>query len=179
MRTPVGIVIGSDTEYGGPGDIRIKCGPKWVAFGGWHVGISGQPRLATMLRDPANAMWKKAPAVYDVISKIRKLCRDDGWKIDEATGEAPYLQVHLLLTDGNEIYMVSGRFHADKVDADFAAVGSGCQIAYGIHYGMKRRNACPLSASTVSEIIEGCVAICDTCLGDPYVARVGPKRRRK
>lgn len=171
-KTTAGVHVASDTLCIANGYIKEHCGQKWVQCGRWWIGCAGKIRLQNLIEAQKEGI-AALTSIGAIVDAIEGLIKGDNWKAREEPGDPPSYTLELIITDGAEIWSVSGDLSILRLphDQGWAAVGSGAEAALG---ALAAFDGYP--TLTPAYIIRSAVAIaCNiqrNCGGEPFAAFV-------
>lgn len=137
-RAPDGSVwVGADSQVVSGSFIFPEPVKKIVRHGEWRVGVTGFFHGVDLVRRKGRAI-AEADNPYDAADLIQNLYREAGYKQCDHSGAPCFEQGHMLAHPRLGVFSLSGSGTVGVPEANFLAIGSGCEIAYGAAYMLAR-----------------------------------------
>lgn len=131
--------IGSDTIAVRDG-LKVGCGPKWVRFGGYAVGISGDHRVISICAKYSKRLMDDLEGAFDFTERMEALLRDYNVDLSPAPDHAmPNSGQDMILACPSTVWSVGPCFSVIECK-DFWAEGSGGRFALGALTALQRFN---------------------------------------
>jgi len=155
--------IGSDSlaidSYGR----KIKIESKFVVYGQWAVGVTGNMRLTDILANNADEMFHRLDGPNDFIDRLIAVMKRHDFDMSPASNScAPNGGQELLLARaGYDPWVILGDFSVYS-DGRFAAHGSGSDYAMGAYFGCR----------DIEKAIEAAIKYDSKCGGEVWIHRL-------
>jgi len=129
--------IGSDTQIT-HGRMRQSCGPKWIRFGSWAVGISGDLRTINLCREYAERMLRDLSGPFEFTQRLHDLAKEFDYDLKPATDSVPPNTAQdVILANPEAAWSVNGDLSIIEIDRWWAD-GSGRAFALGALTALER-----------------------------------------
>lgn len=142
---------------------------KWHKWGDWWMGCAGSTRLSNLIE--AHALDPQPATEQALIVAVRSWIKDDEWN-QEVPGGGPGPRsvgsAMLVVTPDRRVLDVSSFWAYSDAGVEFAAIGSGCDYAYGAAHAM-RATAIPTEERMQIALEAACNY--DTGCGEPLFVR--------
>lgn len=162
------VLLGSDTLCVSSG-IRRHVDGKIALGKGWAIGVCGEWRHVLLARRLLSGAcpWSDPEAACEA---FRALVVQDGTELVAKDGELPWADLAFLLTDGARLWDCVSSF--TPLEVDYAAGGSGEQVALGAMHAARRRGDLPVGQLMAG--LEAAIELVSNCGGAPFVAAARP-----
>lgn len=128
--------IGSDTR-GCRGSIYSDVGFKWVRYGEWAVGNSGNLRAQNVMMAHAEELFVGLSGAYLFTTRARRLLKEDGFDRDKYSFSED-LNQSMILAHPKGLWSIGSDFSIVEVPAGVLwAEGSGREFALGAFHALQ------------------------------------------
>lgn len=129
--------IGSDTLAVRDG-IGVDCGPKWVRFGSWAVGVSGDLRAISICAKHAKRLMDDLAGAFNFTERLEALLREYSFDLSPVPDEAtPNVAQDMILACPSTAWIIGPCLSIIECP-DYWAEGSGGRFALGSMKAMER-----------------------------------------
>ena len=127
--------IGSDTQATQNGLVR-NVGPKWIMWGPWALGVSGDLRAQNILESCPKRLFDDAAGAFDVSDRIRAIMKEYEFDLAPSEGHAPQnCGQNMILANAESAWSLAADFSFCHI-GHYWADGSGKELALGtLHAG--------------------------------------------
>jgi ATP-dependent protease HslVU (ClpYQ) peptidase subunit len=131
----------------GGSDIVSETQTKLLRAGSWALGSSGSRRLFIVAERHA-AKLAETESIFDFCEVLRRLLRDDGWKVESADpGPASMGAQGIVVARPSGLWHLGADFGYGEIAEGWPiATGSGCDWAEGAATAALRMGATPVQA---------------------------------
>lgn len=163
--------IGADSRVTADKFIFPEPVKKIVRHGDWRIGLSGSFHSVDLVRRKGQAISDTGDP-HDVADVIQNLFKEAGYKqCTDHSGPPCFEQSVVLAHPFRGVFSVSGSGTVGVPEADFVAIGSGAEIAYGALFALRPMMRDP--AAVVRTALEAACYYYACCGGELTVEHVG------
>jgi ATP-dependent protease HslVU (ClpYQ) peptidase subunit len=128
--------IGSDT-LGSREGLRAVCGHKWVRFGAWAIGHSGDLRALNIMRHHAKRLLDDLDEPFEFTARLMDVLRDCDYDLSAHKGQhTPCTGQSLILANPGNVWRLCDTLSFSP-NEHYWADGSGQEYALGAMFAMR------------------------------------------
>ena len=129
--------IGSDTMASADG-LKLDCGPKWVRFGAYAIGISGDLRTVSNCAKHAKRLMDDLAGAFDFTERLASVLQEYNFDLAPAPQAAPPNTAQdMILAHISTVWSLGPDLSIVECP-EFWATGSGGKLALGAMSAMAR-----------------------------------------
>lgn len=109
---------------------------KWISWGGWAVGVSGNMRTLNILEANAKRLFDDLGSAFEFTERLRGVMADHGYELPPETDDvAPSTKQEIALANNKSIWSICPALSVFE-EGEFYAAGSGAQFGFGAAFAM-------------------------------------------